>query len=287
MIDAHHHLWHYHPPEYPWIPSHSALARNYLTADLEQTCREAGIEATVVVQARQSIAETTWLLELAGKSSLIRGVVGWLPLATPQCEPALEAFAGNPRLKGARHVLQDEADDWFDFPAFDHGLSLLTKAGLRYDLLIHERQIPLAIRLVDRHPDLPFILDHIAKPTIHHGRISPSWRAGMAELARRPQVVGVKLSGLVTECASLPPDEATLHAYLHETLDLFGSSRVLFGSDWPVCLLAIPSYSHWAAIFRRFTATLDPNTRHALETANAQRLYALAANTRPSPAPQP
>jgi L-fuconolactonase len=286
MIDAHHHLWHYHPAEYPWIPAHSALARDYLAADLEQTCREADIEATVVVQARQTLEETAWLLELAGKSPLIRGVVGWLPLATPQCESALESFAGNPRLKGARHVLQDEADDWFDLPAFDHGLSRLAKAGLRYDLLIRESQIPLATGLVDRHPDLPFILDHIAKPTIHRGRISPTWRAGMAELARRPQVVAVKLSGLVTECADLPPDEATLHAYLHETLDLFGSSRVLFGSDWPVCLLASPSYSHWADLFRRFTATLDPNTRHAVETANALRIYGLAANSRHAAGPQ-
>jgi len=275
MIDSHHHLWSYSADEYPWIPPGSPLAKDHLLAELEHATTTAGVDATVVVQARQRIEESHWLLSLADQSELIAGVVGWVPLIDPDVAGPLARLAAHEKFKGVRHVLQDEADEYFLRDDFHQGLSRLPDLDLRYDLLIYQRQLPAAIRLVDRQPDLGIIIDHIAKPEIRKGVIDPAWKAGMTELAKRENILGVKISGMVTEVLDTEPDEPTLRAYFEETLALFGPDHLMFGTDWPVCLLRTGSYEEWTAMFRSFTSTLSPDEQAAMEHENAVRIYGL------------
>lgn len=275
MIDSHHHLWNYSAEEYPWIPPGTPLARNQLVPELEQATAAAGVDATVVVQARQTVEESDWLLSLADATDLIAGVVGWVPLVDENVGDPLSRFAAHPKFKGVRHVLQDEADSYFARDDFHRGLSLLPDLDLRYDLLIFQRQLPAAIRFVDRQPDLGIIVDHIAKPEIRKGRIDPVWKAGMAELAKRDHILGVKISGMVTEVLDPEIDGPTLRAYFEETLNLFGADRVMFGTDWPVCLLRIDTYQAWAEMVREFITDLTPGEQHAILHENAVRCYDL------------
>jgi L-fuconolactonase len=275
ILDSHHHLWSYSPTEYPWIPQGSPLQKDYLIPELETAAQTAGLSGTVAVQARQSLQETRWLLDLADSSPLIQAVVGWLPLASPTLEASLEQLATHPKLKGARHVLQDEPESFFDDPDFNRGLTLLPSHHLTYDLLIYQNQLPAAIRLVDRHPHLSFIIDHLAKPEIHRGRIEPAWLAGITELAKRENITGIKFSGLATECRDPEIHEPTLRNYFHETLRLFGPHRLMYGSDWPVSLLRQPDYLTWAEMAKRIASDLTENERAAFLSGNAARIYNL------------
>jgi len=276
MIDSHHHLWHYNPIEYPWIPQDSPLAKDYLLPELESAAQSACVDGTVVVQARQTIAETDWLLSLANESALIRGTVGWLPLANPEIDTYLSHYSTFPKFKGVRHVLQDEPDDFFLERAFQHGLSRVAAHSLPYDLLIHQRQLPVAIKCVDRQPALGFIINHIAKPEIHNGRIEPAWFNGMKALAKRDNIIGVKISGMATEVRNTEIDTQSLQAYFSETLNLFGAERLLFGTDWPVCLLRLDSYKAWTNTILNFTNQLSPNETRAILHNNAARVYHLS-----------
>jgi L-fuconolactonase len=275
MIDSHHHLWNYSPEEYGWIPPGSPLAQDQLLAQLELATTAAGVDATVVVQARQVLEESDWLLALADSTDLIAGVVGWVPLTAADVADPLARLAAHPKFKAVRHVLQDEPDLYFLRDDFHRGLALLPDLDLRYDLLVYQRQLPVAIQLVDRQPDLGFIVDHIAKPEIRKGHIDPDWRAGMAELARRENILAVKFSGMVTEVLDPELDEATLHAYFEETLNLFGVDRVMFGTDWPVCLLRIDSYQAWTEMAQRFCGKLAADEQQAIFHENAVRCYDL------------
>ncbi|HSZ59698.1 MAG TPA: amidohydrolase family protein [Tepidisphaeraceae bacterium] len=274
-IDSHHHFWSYNPREYGWIKeSMSILRRDFLPRDLKTEIAQAGIEGVVSVQARQSLAETQWLLELAQGNDFIHGVVGWVPLCSSGLRGELERLAGRTKLKAVRHVLQDEPDDDFMLrPDFDRGIAALKEFGLRYDILIFERQLPAAIQLVDRHPELTFILDHIAKPRIKENVVSP-WRANLAELARRPNV-HCKLSGLVTEADHRSWTEAQLRPYLDAALEAFGPRRLMFGSDWPVCLLAC-GYRRWYEIVRQFASSLSSSERARLLGGTAVEAYGLS-----------
>ena len=275
MIDSHHHLWNYSAEEYDWIPPGTPLARNQLVAELEQATTAAGVDVTVVVQARQVLAESDWLLSLADATDLIAGVVGWVPLVDGNVSEPLGRLAAHPKFKAVRHVLQGEPDSYFLRDDFHRGLALLPDLNLRYDLLLFQRQLAAAIQLVDRQPDLGIIIDHIAKPEIRKGRIDPAWKAGMSELAKRENILGVKISGMVTEVLDEKIDEATLRAYFDETLALFGPDRLMFGTDWPVCLLRVDSYQSWAEMVRRFTDDLSADERDAVLHDNAVRCYDL------------
>lgn len=278
MIDSHHHLWNYSAAEYPWIPPGTPLAQHQLLTELETACRSAAVDATVVVQARQSLAESDWLLSLADQSPLIQGVVGWVPLTEPDVLEPLTRLASHPKFKAVRHVLQDEPDAYFLRPDFHRGLALLPALGLRYDLLCFQRQLPLAISLVDQQADLGIIIDHLAKPEIRNGKINPAWKAGMTELAKRDHVLGVKISGLVTEVLDPEIDPSTLRAYFDEALALFGPQRLMFGSDWPVCLLRVSSYQTWATAVRDFVSHLTLSEQRAILHDNAARCYNLAVD---------
>jgi L-fuconolactonase len=275
VIDSHHHLWRYSARDYPWIPPGSRLAHDHGLAELDAATTAASVTGTVVVQARQALEESAWLLDLGGQSELIRGVVGWVPLVAPEVGGDLERLAANPKFKAVRHVLQEEPDEYFLRDDFHRGLAQLPAFGLAYDLLIYQRQLPLGMQLVDRHPNLAVVVDHLAKPEIHNGRVEPAWRAAMAELAKRPNVIGVKISGLATEVTDAAVDEPTLRAYFDEALAIFGPERLMFGTDWPVCLLRLESYTAWADMVRRFVAPLSAAEQELVLTTNCARAYRL------------
>ena len=251
VIDAHHHFWKYTPREYGWIDDGMAvIRRDFLPADLRRATAEAAVEGVVSVQARQTVEETAWLLDLADQHDFIRGVVGWVPLTSPTIEENLARFVG-PKLKGVRHVLQGEPDEYMASPEFNRGLAELQNYGLVYDILIVERQLPAAIELFDHHPHQTIVLDHIAKPRIRDNVISP-WCQNIRELARRPNVF-CKLSGMVTEADYHAWTAEQLKPYVDTVLESFGPNRVMLGSDWPVCLVAC-GYHRWINIVRDFLA---------------------------------
>lgn len=275
-IDAHQHFWKYQPEEYGWIgPEMTCLRRDFLPANLQPLLRRAGFDGSLAVQARQTLQETAWLLELArAENSGIRGVVGWVPLTSESVRADLERFASDqPLLKGVRHVVQDEPDDQFLLREdFNRGVSQLRAFGLVYDILIFERHLPAAIAFVDRHPNQVFVLDHIAKPRIAAGEKEP-WRKHIRALAERPNVY-CKLSGLVTEADIRRPSYEALVPYMETVLEAFGPRRLLFGSDWPVCLLACP-YETWTEWVQRFLAPLSPEEQAYILGRTAAEVYRL------------
>jgi len=273
-IDAHHHFWHYTPDEYGWIDDAMAsIRRDFLPADLEAEIQPAGIDAVISVQASQTLAETEWLLEMAAAHPWIAGVVGWLPLADPSIGDLLERFSRNDWLVGLRHVLQAEPESYFENSEFNFGLSQLRAFHLTYDILIVHHQLPAAIRLVDRHPNQVFVLDHIAKPPIRAGQMQP-WQDNLAELARRPNVF-CKLSGVVTEADYQRWTYEQILPYMEAALAAFGSRRLMFGSDWPVCRVAT-TYRDWVRAVESVAEQLSTEERDALFHRNAAEAYRLS-----------
>ncbi len=276
MLDTHHHLWAYSHEKYDWIPPGSPLAKDQLLPQLREATEAAGVTGTVAVQARQVIEESHDLLRMADQSDLIRGVVGWVPLISDEVEKDLEELARHPKFVGVRHVLQEELDDYFLRDDFHQGLARLPSHNLVYDLLLFQRQLPVATKLVDRQPELKIVIDHLAKPEVKKGRVDSDWKTGMKELAKRDHLRGVKFSGLTTEFPKqekIDPD--TIKAYFEETLEIFGAERVMFGTDWPVCLLRIDSYRIWADTVKELTSTLSPSERTKILLENGQSAYGL------------
>jgi len=273
-IDAHHHFWQYNATEYAWIAEDmQVIRRDFLPEDLKQTIGTAGIDGVVSVQARQTVEETEWLLELARAHEFIRGVVGWMPLVSPSVRADLERFADNRKLKGVRHVLQGEADEHYMLrPDFNAGIDVLRDLALAYDILIFERHLPQTIEFVDRHSDQVFILDHIAKPRIAEHVLSP-WRENIATLAERENVY-CKISGLVTEADQETWTEDDLKPYLETVLTAFGPERLMFGSDWPVCLVA-SAYEKWYRVVSSFVSTLSPSEQERILGGTAIEAYKL------------
>jgi L-fuconolactonase len=273
VIDAHHHLWHYSAAEYDWIDDRmTALQRDFLLADLVVELGKAGIDGAVTVQARQTLEETKWLLELAQSCDVIHGVVGWAPLAAPDFEDSVAALATNPKLVGLRHVVQAEPKGFLDDPGFNRGIRALQKIGLVYDLLIVESQLEEAIRFVDRHPHQTFVLDHIAKPRIAAAVIEP-WRTHIQELSRRSNV-SCKLSGMVTEDSWSSWSLESLRPFFDVVVEAFGPDRLMAGSDWPVCLVAT-SYPRWWQVLHDYFADFSDKERAAIFGATATRIYNL------------
>ena len=276
MLDTHHHLWSYNTDDYPWIPANTPLAQNQLLAELEEVTSAAGVTGTIAVQARQIIEESTSLLKIADQSDLIRGIVGWLPLVSENVEEDLEHFSDHPKFVGIRHVLQDEPDEYFLRNDFHRGLSKLPTHDLRYDILLYQHQIPVATKLVDRQPELGMIIDHIAKPKAQNGRIEAEWRSGMKELAKRENILWVKFSGLATEFSDEDEvDPSTIRAYFEETLEIFGAERVMFGTDWPVCLLRLASYQEWSDTVIGLTSSLSVDEKDLILHKNGETAYQL------------
>jgi L-fuconolactonase len=275
-IDAHQHFWIYNPVEYEWIDdSMSALRRNFLPEDLRSELQNADFQGAIVVQARQALEETRWLLELADPSPNILGVVGWVDLCSPQCRSQLETLSKNPKLVGIRHIVQSEPDDRFLLRRdFLDGITLLEQFDLTYDILIYTKHLPVAAEFVERFPRHRFVLDHLAKPPIKSREIEP-WAAGIRRLAAL-QNVFCKLSGLVTEADWKRWEPKDITPYLDVAFEAFGPSRLMIGSDWPVCLVA-SSYSRTVDIVKNYLQRHTAETRDAVLGGNAQRFWRLKA----------
>lgn len=276
MIDTHHHLWSYSKEEYSWIPEGSALEQTFAYPELQRATQSTGVTGTIVVQARQMIQESDVLLDIAETGELIRGVIGWVPLIDENISHHLERLSPYPKFVGVRHVLQEEPDEYFTCHEFHRGLSLLPQHNLRYDLLLFQRQLAAGIALVDRQPELGIIIDHLAKPEAKNNRIETDWQSGMKELAKRDNLLGVKFSGLVTEFpqdAEINP--ATVANYFEETLEIFGVDRIMFGTDWPVCLLRIDSYQTWVNTIQELISSLSSDEQAQILKTNAERIYQL------------
>jgi L-fuconolactonase len=273
MIDAHHHLWRYFPAEYSWIDERMAtIRRDFLPADLLSELANADIDGTICVQARQSLEETNWLLDLADNCSAIRGVVGWAPIAAPNFEDSLHALATDPKLVGLRHIVQAEPRGFLEGAEFNRGIRAMRSTKLVYDILILENQLPETIRFVDRHPQQRFVLDHIAKPKIATAEIEP-WRTNILELSKRANV-SCKLSGMVTEASWQRWSLQSLLPYFDVAVEAFGPERLMAGSDWPVCLVAT-GYSYWWNTLRIYFGSFSENERAQVFGATAIKTYSL------------
>jgi L-fuconolactonase len=273
VIDAHHHLWRYSASEYGWIDDGMAvLRRDFLPVDLGIEVAKANVDGTVTVQARQTLEETGWLLELARSYETIRGVVGWAPIAASDFESSMEMLRADPKLVGLRHVVQAEPKGFLDGADFNRGIRAMQNTGLVYDLLIVDGQLEEAIRFVDRHPRQTFVLDHIAKPKIAAAEIEP-WRTRIRELGKRSNV-SCKLSGMVTEDSWSEWSIESLRPYLETVVEAFGPDRLMAGSDWPVCLVAT-SYSRWWQLLRDYFAGFTDDECADIFGTTAVKIYNL------------
>jgi L-fuconolactonase len=274
QIDAHQHFWLYNSLEYAWIDNSMAtLRRNFLPNDLAGELQSAGFDGSIAVQARQSVEETRWLLELAGKSASIVGVVGWIDLQSPDVRWQLKPLVHNPKLVGVRHIVQSEPDDGFLLrPEFLRGISVLQEFDLAYDLLIYPKHLPAAIEFVQKFPRQRLVVDHLAKPPIRNGKLD-SWVQGIRELAKFPNV-HCKVSGLVTEADWQRWTVDQIRPCLDVAFESFGPERLMIGSDWPVCLVAA-SYSKVIQLARDYIALRSPQSLSAVFGGNAARFYGL------------
>ncbi len=274
-IDSHQHFWRYNDVEYSWISDDmQLLRRDFLPADLKPEIAAVGVTGIVSVQARQTVEETRFLLGLARENDFILGVVGWAPLIDDRVRETLESFADETKLKAYRHVLEDEPDGAFMLrPDFNAGVRAVTETGLIYDILILEKHLPQTLEFVDRHPNQVFVLDHIAKPRICDGS-RELWRGRILQLARRDNVY-CKISGMVTEANWLHWTEAQLRPYLDTVLDAFGPRRLMFGSDWPLCMLAA-GYGRWHTCVAEYVSSLGGGEQERILGGTALEAYGLA-----------
>jgi L-fucono-1,5-lactonase len=273
-IDAHQHFWRYDAQRDGWITDEmSVLRRDYLPNDFLEELAANGMDGCVAVQADQSDRETLFLLELAAQPSAIAGVVGWVDLRSPDVRARLEYFSQFEKLCGFRHIVQSEPDDRFLLREdFRRGIASLHEFGFTYDILIYPKQLPAAINLVEQFPEQRFVIDHMAKPRIKAGELS-SWASQMRIIAANPNVF-CKLSGLVTEADWQNWRADDFRPYLDVVFEAFGTDRLMFGSDWPVCLLA-GSYRKVKQLIADYTRSFTDAENEKIFGANAIHFYDL------------
>jgi L-fuconolactonase len=274
IIDAHHHLWKFNKADYAWMDeSMSILKQDYLPADLEKQMCGSNVDGTVVVQARQNLEETRWLLEMASRHPFIKGVVGWVDICSDKLIAQLDEFRSVPGLVGVRYVIHDEADDDFMLrPAFLRGIEKLGPYHLVYDLLLFPKHLQRAVELVSCFPEQKFVLDHIAKPHIKANVLDP-WQEEITELASRTNV-WCKVSGMVTEADHQNWKYEDFLPFLDVVAGAFGPDRIMLGSDWPVCRLAA-EYHQVMDIPARYFQDLDPADKEKIFRLNCMGCYKL------------
>jgi L-fuconolactonase len=272
-IDAHQHFWNHDPSRDSWITDDmSVLRRNFLPTDLLPKLRQNKIDGTIAVQVVQSESETRFLLSLAEQHSFIVGVVGWIDLAAPSIEERLAFFRNFEKLCGFRHIVQAEPDEFMFRADFRRGIAALARFGFTYDILIYPKQLPAAVELAASYPEQKFVLDHLAKPEVRSAKIR-DWERQIRQLAACPNVF-CKLSGLITEAdwTSWQPED--FKEYLDIAFEAFGTQRLMFGSDWPVCLLA-GNYTKAVQLVSSYIESLSKKTKDAIFGGNAAQFYGL------------
>jgi len=272
-IDSHQHFWKFNPVRDSWISDDmNVIQRDFLPSDLSPILKENQIDGCVSVQADQSEIETSFLLDLASSNDFIKGVVGWVDLRSANLNDRLDYYARYKKLKGFRHVAQAEPIGFLRNPAFSQGISLLKQFNFTYDILIYPQHIEDAIWLVSQHPDQKFVVDHLAKPVIREKEFA-TWSAGMKVLATFANV-SCKLSGMVTEAHWSTWTLSDFKPYLDFVLQHFGTSRVMYGSDWPVCLVAA-SYQNQLYILEDYLHAFSTSEKHKIMGENAIQFYNL------------
>ncbi|HZG77577.1 MAG TPA: amidohydrolase family protein [Paenibacillus sp.] len=272
-IDSHQHFWVYDREEFGWTGGpDSPISKSFSPEQLAPLLRANGFDGAVAVQARTSLAENDYLLGLADEHDFIRAVVGWVDLTSPDVEEQLAKVAGHPKFNGVRHIAQAEADDFLARDDFARGIKALSAFGLTYDILIYHRQLPAAIELVRKFPEQPFVVDHLAKPDIKGGTLEP-WKERMRELAKHDNVM-CKVSGMVTEADVADWKHDDFAPYLETVFEAFGPSRLMYGSDWPVCLLGA-DYAGALGIVERATAGWSEADRERLFGGNCAAFYGM------------
>jgi L-fuconolactonase len=285
-IDAHHHFWDPARYSYPWMAGDAMdpVRRAFTPDDLRGTLDEEQVDGTVLVQTLASAAETREFLDLAAVTGFVSGVVGWVDLTSPSVADDLDALLDGPTgrwLVGIRHQVHDEPDPgWLTRAEVHHGLAAVQARGLTYDLLVRARELPAAVETVREFPGLQFVLDHIAKPRIADGRDDP-WSQHMPALAAQENVT-VKLSGMVTEADWATWSPRDLRPFVSQVVQWFGVQRLMFGSDWPVCLLAGSYHAVLAGLIDALPAMPSAELDQILGT-NALRIYKLGKSTAAAP----
>lgn len=274
-IDAHQHFWLYNRTDYGWIDDRmQVIKRNFLPGDLQPELTKAGMSGSVVVQARQSVEETRWLLQLADQYDFIKGVVGWVDLTSEnELKCQLDEFSKSKKFIGVRHVVHDEPSDNFMLrDDFLKGISLLKGYNLTYDLLLFPKHLPVAEAVVSMFPEQKFVLDHISKPLIKDQIISP-WKEYLVRLAEHTNV-WCKLSGMITEADWENQKPEDLYPYLDIVLEAFGTGRLMTGSDWPVCLLA-GEYKDVIGIVKGYISEMSDDIQEKILGMNCIDFYGL------------
>ena len=273
-IDSHQHFWQYEPEKHSWIDDEMAvIRRDFTPEDLIQELTQNDVEGCVAVQADQTETETDFLIDLASKNNFIKGIVGWVDLRSTSVEESLEKYATVKKVKGFRHVVQGEPDHNFLLrPAFLNGIAALEKHHFSYDILIFPHQLGAALELVSKFPNQKFVIDHLAKPYIKDGFFD-GWATLMKAIAKHENVF-CKVSGMITEADYNNWTKAQLAPYLDVIFEAFGSRRILFGSDWPVCLVA-GSYTQVKAIVTDYIADFSSEEQKNIMGHNAMKFYNL------------
>lgn len=273
IIDSHQHYWKYSPETHGWISDDmKVLKRDFLPDNFLSVIDEHKIEGTVVVQADQSEEETEFLLSLAKQFPFIKGVVGWVDLKHRELSNKLKAFSQNKILKGFRHIVQAEAPGFLKDPKFVAGVKELGEAGFTYDLLIYHHQLAEALDFAGKTTNVKIVVDHIAKPSISTSE-KTHWELNMAALATFPNMY-CKLSGMVTEAKWNDWTYEDIEPFIDEVFESFGADRIMYGSDWPVCLLA-GSYNDQLSVVKKYISRLSEDEKRKVLGENAKRFYNL------------
>jgi len=273
-VDSHHHFWRLYRRDYPWLTQEQfpTLYRDFVPKDIAPFLKECRIDKTILVQGAETVSETKFLLEIARVTPFIAGVVGWVDFAAKDAPDHIAELASDKKLVSLRPMLQGLAeDDWILRPELAPGLRAIPPNGLRFDVLIFPRHLPVAMKFFSRHPDLPMVIDHGAKPYIARGEMEP-WKSQMTSIARDFPVF-CKLSGLATEAAPGWTSE-TLRPYVETLIEAFGPKRLMWGSDWPILNLA-GNYLDWFATAQKLTADLPKSDQAEIFGGTAARFYGI------------
>lgn len=273
-IDSHQHFWKYEPVKHSWIDDEMKVIRkDFLPSDLKKVYQQNKIDGCVAVQADQTLEETDFLIDLASKNDFIKGIVGWVDLRAENIDSVLEKYSKHKVVKGFRHVVQGEADHNFLLrPNFLRGISALSTYNFTYDILVFPHQLGAVLEFVKRFPNQKFIIDHIAKPYIKDGFFD-GWANQMKAIAKQENVY-CKVSGMITEADYKTWTQAQLQRYLELVFNAFGTERILFGSDWPVCLVA-GNYQQVKEIVTNFIADFSEDEKANIMGKNAIQFYNL------------